>query len=130
MNTDGRRISRAAGCVLGFVLSLILAGCGGQSTTPEAPQAGQRRFQLRGKVVSIERDRQQIVVDHEEIPGFMAAMAMPYPVAEPRMLDAAQPGDEITADVVTTDTSAHLENIVVVRKAEPAQPAAQPQPQK
>ena len=106
---------------LGAVLCVLLAGCGSQAP---APQTQERRFALRGTVVSIDRPQQRIVVDHEDIPGFMAAMAMPYPVAEPRLLDAAAPGDQITADVVVTDTSAHLENIVVVKKAEPPKPGS------
>ena len=94
------------------MLGVFVAGCG-------SPQTQERRFALRGTVVSIDRPQQRIVVDHQDIPGFMAAMAMPYPVAEPSLLDAAAPGDQITADVVVTDTSARLENIVVVKKAEP-----------
>jgi len=107
---------------LGALLCVVLAGCGSQAP---APQTGERRFAMRGTVVSIDRPQQRIVVDHEDIPGFMAAMAMPYPVAEPRLLDAAAPGDQITADVVVTDTSARLENIVVVKKAEPTKPGGQ-----
>jgi protein SCO1/2 len=60
-----------------------------------------------------------MVVDHEAIPGFMGAMAMPYPVADPKLLDAANPGDQITADVVLPEGKPpHLENIVVVQKGE------------
>jgi protein SCO1/2 len=99
------------------VLGVLVAGCGSQA--PPA-QDQPRRLALRGTVISIDREQQRIVVDHEDIPGFMAAMAMPYPVAEPSLLDAAAPGDQITADVVVTETEAHLENIVVVKKAEPS----------
>ena len=113
---------RAQGFILslGTVLCVVLAGCGGQQAP--APQAQARRFTLKGTVISIDRPQERIVVDHEAIKGFMAAMAMPYPVADPKLLDVAGPGDQITADVVVTDTSAHLENIVVVKKAEPPKP--------
>src|SRR5262249_52474942 len=47
---------------------------------------------------------------------------MPYPVVDPKLLDVAAPGDQITADVVVTPTAAHLENIVVVKKAEAPKP--------
>jgi protein SCO1/2 len=93
------------------VLCAVLAGCG-------QPQAQEKRYVLKGKVVSIDKSQKQIVVDGQDIPGFMAAMAMPYPVVDPKLLDAAAPGDQITADVVVTPTSVHLENIVVVKKAE------------
>jgi protein SCO1/2 len=94
-----------------LLLCVLLAGCGGQA---------EQRYALRGTVISVDRPEQRIVVDHEEIKGFMAAMAMPYPVADPKQLDVAGPGDQITADVVVTDRAAHLENIVVVKKAEPS----------
>jgi Cu/Ag efflux protein CusF len=97
-------------------------GCGQGAQQQEQPAAkGEQRYQLRGVVLSVERADQRIVVDHEEIPGFMAAMAMPYPVEEPAQLDVAGPGDQITAEVVVSDTGAHMTNIVVVRKAEPGQ---------
>jgi protein SCO1 len=113
--TEGLSLRRLAGWpVLAFVVMVcvVVAGCG-----QKAPQA--KRFSLKGTVISIDRKQQRIVVDHEAIQGFMGAMAMPYPVGEPKLLDAANPGDQITADVVVTDRSAHLENIVVIKKAEP-----------
>jgi len=119
---------RVAGvvCELGGILCFFVAGCGSQAPTP---QAQERRYALRGTVMSIDHSEQRIVVDHEEIPGFMPAMAMPYPVADAQLLDVAAPGDQITADVVATETSAHLANIVVVKKAEAPQPGGNP-PQK
>jgi protein SCO1 len=104
---------------LAAALCVILAGCGRQ----QAPPAAEQRYALKGKVVSIDKSQNQIVVDGQEIPGFMAAMAMPYPVVDPKLLDAAAPGDQITADVVVGNNSAHLENIVVVKKADPGKPS-------
>lgn len=104
---------------LATVLCIALAGCGQQ----QAPQAQEQRYALKGTVVSIDKSQKQILVDGEEIKGFMAAMAMPYPVVDPKLLDATAPGDQITADVVVTPTGAHLENIVVVKKAEPGKPS-------
>ena len=104
---------------LAAVLCFVLAGCGQQ----QAPAIQEQRYVLKGTVVSIDKSQKQIVVDGEEIKGFMAAMAMPYPVVDPKLLDAAVPGDQITADVVVATTGAHLENIVVVKKAEPGKPS-------
>jgi Cu/Ag efflux protein CusF len=37
----------------------------------------------------------RLIVNHEEIKGFMAAMEMSYPVAQPQLLDGVNPGDKI-----------------------------------
>ena len=42
----------------------------------------------------------QLSVDNDNIPGFMSAMTMTYPVQDPQGLQQVQPGDRITADVV------------------------------
>ena len=93
-----------------LVFALTLGGCSSK------PQQAGRRYHLKGKVVSINQDSGSVVVDAEAIPGFMDAMAMPYPVGERGELGKLGPGDEITADVVVTDAGDHLENIVITKK--------------
>jgi protein SCO1/2 len=102
------------------LLALTIAGvfCAGCETAPENHDpAGTRRFSLKGKVITIDKPTQEIVVDHEAIPGFMGAMAMPYPVKDAKSLDQLSVGDEIRADVVVTDGKPVLDNIVVMKKA-------------
>jgi Cu/Ag efflux protein CusF len=48
-----------------------------------------------GEVVTAVPGASQIVVDHEEIPGFMEAMTMGYRVDAPALLDGLKPGDRI-----------------------------------
>ncbi len=107
----------------------LLSGCGAQPpATGAAGASGQgqeKRYKLEGKVISIDHSQQRLVVDHKEIPGFMAAMAMPYPVADSKVLDSVQPGDQITADVVVKDNSVRLDNVVVTGKGEAPQPGSQ-----
>jgi protein SCO1/2 len=55
---------------------------------------------LTGQVISKDAAAHALVVDHDDIPGFMAAMTMPYPVAEGTDLSAVEPGDKIRARVV------------------------------
>lgn len=113
-----------------IALSLCAAACGGgasqnQSQTQSQTQTPEKRFHLAGKVVSIDREQHHLIVDHGDIPGFMSAMTMPYPVADVKTLDEVSVGDQITADVVVADGEAHLENVVVVKKGTgaPAKPA-------
>ena len=69
---------------------------------------------MKGRVVSIDKSQKRVIVDHEEIPNFMAAMTMPYPVVDEATLDRLEPGDQITGDVVVTGSGARLENVVIV----------------
>ena len=109
----------------GFFLAAGLAGCGSSKPQPAAPQdTGTQRFSLHGRVVAVDLAKQQLVVDHEEIPGFMAAMTMPYPVKNPNLLSSVSPEDQITADVVASGSDVWLENIAVVKKADQAKPPA------
>lgn len=103
-----------------------MAGCSKQATEqPSAKLAANvKRYHLVGKIISINRDQNTINVDGQDIPGFMSAMVMPYPVLHASQLNGLDPGDEITADVVVNqdDSSAHLENIVVTKKAGAGKP--------
>jgi Cu/Ag efflux protein CusF len=105
-----------AAVVAGMALSVGLAGCG--SPKPAQQEQGPRRFSMHGRVVSVEKEKQQVVVDHGEIPGFMMAMTMGYPVKNTNLLDPLSAEDQITADVLVNGNDVWLENIVVVKKAE------------
>ena len=52
-------------------------------------------FEGVGTVIALQPRRSQIVVDHEEIKGFMGAMIMGYPVKPARLLQGLKAGDRI-----------------------------------
>ena len=108
----------------------VLAACGpsnnakpsaGKETdnpaTTEAKDTTAKRYNLSGRVVSIDKSARSINVDGDEIPGFMAAMTMPYQVKDPSLLDKLSAGDQIKAEIVMGNDGAYLENIVPVQKA-------------
>jgi protein SCO1 len=75
--------------LLSALLSIPLSGCG----------SSDKHYTLTGRVVSKVSATRAIVVDHDEIQGFMAAMTMPYTVAEGIDLSGIEPGDRIRADI-------------------------------
>ena len=95
-----------AACVC---LLAVLTGCAPKTEQP-------KRFELKGKVVRIDKSQSIVEVDHEAIPGFMAAMSMPYHVKDPHLLEDLAPGDEITAQVVVGGGAVWLENIFILKK--------------
>lgn len=120
-------ISRRPGLflVLLFLLSLVPAGC-----RPAAPKtAGStgsgtlRQFPVRGRIVAT--DATHVTLDHEAVPGFMGAMAMPYRLKDPSIVSELHPGDRINATIhVRQDADGEfsdpeLDSIVVTAQARP-----------
>lgn len=98
-------------------LLLWLGACSSQpaqnGSQAESAAAGPERHALHGTVISVDREGNSLVVDHDEIPDFMGAMAMPYPVRDGGELESLEAGDEVNAQVVVDDSGMYLENIVV-----------------
>jgi protein SCO1/2 len=70
------------------------------------------RYELKGEVVQRNPATSEITVKHEEIPGFMPAMTMPYKVSSPLAAAIVEPGDKIAADVITENGKDYwLDNI-------------------
>ena len=104
-----------------LLLLAMLVACSKASNQPSAQQPATsstaKRYHLKGKVVSIDKQGKMANIDSEAIPDFMGAMTMPYTVKPESDLDKLKPGDAVTADVVVEDESAWLENIVVAGPA-------------
>jgi Cu/Ag efflux protein CusF len=70
-----------------------------------------KQYQLTGQILDVKPETKEVLVKHEDIPGFMPAMTMPYKVEDPNLLADKQPGDLITATLVVGETEAHLSTI-------------------
>ena len=91
----------------------LSAGCNKGPNATQQVSATAKRYHLKGKVVSIDKQGKMANIDSEAIPDFMSAMTMPYNVKPESELEKLKPGDAITADVVVQDESAWLENVAV-----------------
>lgn len=68
-------------------------------------------YQLTGQVLTVQPATNEILVKHDDIPGFMPAMTMPYGVKDPALLKDRVPGDLITATLVVEAGVPHLSAI-------------------
>jgi protein SCO1/2 len=94
----------------------LLAGGACRRSEPPKPAAGlERPYALKGVVVSVDRAAGRVTVKHDEIPGYMGAMTMPFAVPEAKVLEDLRPGDTIDAKLLVGERSSHLEGIVVSR---------------
>ncbi len=129
------RLSNIFALIFLMISIFAAAACSSKPTaSPAAPATSGKHYAMKGKVLSVAKEGGSATIDADNIPGFMDAMAMPYPIPDQKTLGNLSPGDDITADVVVTeDGKYHLENIVVVKKADgAAKPSTenlhQPQP--
>jgi protein SCO1/2 len=119
-------MSRACGWTVFIVVALTaVVAC-----RKPAPEAGAKRYPVHGKVVAVDVAERKITIDHEDIPGFMPAMTMPFAVLpkDAALLEHVSPGDEITATLVVPDSRHWIEEIVVVKPATP-DGGARPKPE-
>ena len=85
-------------------IALMVAFAAAACTSPPPP----RQYEVKGQILSIDPERQEVLVNHEDIPGFMAAMTMPYKVNDPALLEGKAPGDLFTATLVVEEVDAYL----------------------
>jgi protein SCO1/2 len=113
--SDSRAPAASPGLFLKALLllaSLFLASCG------RAPESGaQKRYELRGKVVSVDRAAGEVEVEHEAVEGLMEAMTMSFALKDADALRVVAPGDQIQASLVVGDGGFWLENPVISKVA-------------
>jgi protein SCO1 len=91
-----------------LVLLLSLTAC---SNAP-AP----KRYPLEGRVVAVDPAARQLTIAHEDIPGLMKGMTMPFTVSKSSnwIFQSIAPGDHIRATLVLSD-HAELQDISFTR---------------
>ena len=82
-----------------------------------------KRYEMRGQILGINRDRLEVLVKHDEIPGLMAAMTMPWKVRSVSLLDNLGPGDLITSQLEVDDNQGVIIAITKIGTAKPDLPA-------
>lgn len=89
--------------------------------------AGAWSFTVRGVVQEVRRDEKILVIRHEEVTNYMPAMTMPFRVKEPGDMAGLERGDEISFQLLVTETNSWVDKITKTGKAnlpEIKQPAA------
>src|SRR5262249_53215382 len=85
-----------------------------------------KEYQLKGQILDVKPETNEVLVKHGDIPGFMPAMTMPYKVEDRKVLAGSQPGDLITATLVVGETEAHLSKMEKTGHA-PVEEATRPE---
>lgn len=108
--------------VLTLAVALLFSACHRQPSS--------KRYPFTGRVVSIDSQSQSALIDGDNIPGFMDAMAMSYTIKPETALTQLATGDSISAEVVVqSETKAGspnywLENVKVTAHGKTSPAAA------
>ena len=101
-------LTLAVGCALVFLITVLDSGLsksnpafpasvvrlGAGLFTPARVMA-QASVEGKGKVIAVTLEKQEVVLEHGEIKGFMDAMTMGYKVSSPSLLKGLKAGDQV-----------------------------------
>ena len=76
-----------------------------------AAASGAERHPVTGIILKIDRAHRSFVASCDAIPGYMAAMAMPYSVGQESALDGVQPGMHVDFTLVVDGGRSYVEEI-------------------
>lgn len=100
-----RRVRATVGTALGIGLAVFPAGCAkpaageGGAREVAAAKPKEERYPLTGEIVRADPERKVLIVQHDEIKGYMPAMTMEFLVSAGD-LALARPGQKIRAEMV------------------------------
>jgi protein SCO1 len=105
-----------------FLLPVFLfTACPKSQSQSDSAEA--KRYNLKGKVVAVDRAKKKATIAHEDVPGYMSAMTMDFPIRADWVWDDLTKDSEIRAELVVTKDEYWLENIGIVAAPNPNQPA-------
>jgi protein SCO1/2 len=108
---------------------LILAGVLAISSCQRPHPHTVTLYRFTGRVISIDTQADSALIDGDNVPSFMDAMAMPYKIKPAAALNQLAPGDSISAEVVVVGPDSNnadappeywLESVKVTGHSQPA----------
>lgn len=103
------------------VMCINMLACQSVKTAP------QQRHELKGKVVVVDPERQYVVISHEEIPGYMGAMTMPFKLKQEWAYKALTAGDRVQAILIVQGDRSWLEDLVITKESTEKAEAGKPE---
>jgi protein SCO1 len=109
-----------------LVAGVLVVACKPTATETAATEA--TVYRVRGVIRKIKNEGRIAVIDHEEIPGFMERMVMPFHARDGAVFSGVKPGDQVEFDYLVRETEAWVENVTITGTAEvPPDSVAEPE---
>jgi protein SCO1/2 len=100
----------------------LFTACQKSQTQSQNASADAKRYALKGKVVAVDKAKKKATIKHEEIPGYMDAMTMDFPIREDWVWEDLIAGADVFAELVVDADGYWLEKIAISAAPNPNQP--------
>jgi protein SCO1/2 len=101
-----------------IVLSAVGCASDTQDGTRSAPSADSSAavqvFEGRGLVTSVTPNRSHLVIDHEDMPGFMSAMKMPFALKDTSVATGVSARDSVHFIVEVDGPYTHIVRLEII----------------
>jgi protein SCO1/2 len=89
-----------------FLFSVLLFTACSNAPNEANSTAKLKRYDLKGKVLSFDKKTKIASIEHDEIPGYMAAMTMDFEIRKPEWAwDTIMPGAIVTGDLLVDNVN-------------------------
>lgn len=119
-----RTFTARSAVLLMLCVAVALSGCG----RSDKSEAGAQHYETRGIVRGFAPDRSTIEVEHENIPGLMPSMTMPFAVRDSKEIAKLRVGDAISFRLTVTDKDASIAEVKNISADEVHLPKSTPPP--
>ena len=112
------KVILSALCALTLVAVLSVVALH-RHNSPTALPAGAKTFEVRGQIRSLDASNKTVRITHEEIPDYMPAMTMPFPVKDVALLNGLAVGDSVQFQLAVTDDDSWIARIEKIQADAP-----------
>ena len=92
------------------------------STAAPALGSSPRTFEVQGVVRELKPGGKTVVIRHDDIPGYMSSMTMPFEVREPSQVTGLKPGDRVAFRLNVTETDGWIDKLRLLEAGAVSQP--------
>ncbi|MBK7707852.1 MAG: copper-binding protein [Acidobacteria bacterium] len=109
MNIKGKLITLTV-----FVASLIVSACSAPEGLKPIQPSEIRTYKSTGVIKKVDAETGKLTLDHEDIPGYMAAMEMTESVKDRSSLSGVKVGDRVDFEIERTGASIIISKITKI----------------
>lgn len=113
LHPNAARVRR--NCVASLV-ALIISAVSFAACTKRR-ESHEQRYDLKGKVVNVDKRGAAVTIAHDAISDYMEAMTMPFAVKDKWAFDVMKAGNRVQATLVVDGERSWLENLVIIEEA-------------